>query len=100
MALPIVLGLVMVLTLSRWSSWSRKAKAKAAIIYAGVMVLGSFAELFIVHDWPGNIGIQMRSGTFAAFRVSLLRLSATWKGRLGGSLSIGLCLAILRLRYS
>ena len=94
----------MVLTLSRWCPWSRQAKARAGLIFAGALLFGSFFQVIQGHDWLGNIGVQLRSGVFAAFGIgigiSLLKVSATWKGRLGGGMFVGLCLGMVWLRFS
>ena len=102
-AIPIIVGLATVLTLSRWCRWSRQAKVRAGLIYAGAFLFASFFEAIQGHDWLGHIGIELRSGVFAAFGIgigiSLLRVSATWKGRLGGGLFAGPCFAMLWLRF-
>jgi hypothetical protein len=102
-SIPILVGLVMALMLSRWSRWSRRAKVRAGLIYEGVSLAGFFVEHIRLHAWLYNIGVQLRGGVLAAFGIGigmcLLRCSATWKGRLAGGLFLALYVAALWLGF-
>ena len=102
-SIPILVGSVMALTLSDWSRWSRLTKVRAGMIYEGVILSGFFVEHIELHAWLYNIGVQLRGGVMAAFGIGigmcLLRVSATWKGRVVGALFVALYVAVLWLGF-
>src|SRR5687768_17319792 len=81
-AIPFAIGSTMAFTTSKWSRWSGRKKASAALVYQIILLIGSFFEIIEGHALLRHCAVQLRSGVFAAFGIGL----SIAQGRFGSTL--------------
>lgn len=102
-AIPFAIGSAMAFTTSKWSRWSARKKAGAALLYQILLLFGSFVEVFDLHAWLGNIALKLRSGVFAAFgagfSIAQGRFGSTLWQRAGAVVFFLLHVGVLWMRF-